>query len=664
MDAIRKRYAELIQLIEKYNYHYYTLNQPLVDDATYDELMIELIGIEQKHPSLKRDDSPAQRVGGFAGETFSKVEHDPAMLSLSNVFTEDDLRDFDQRCKRFLNTSSELRYSVELKFDGLAIEAVYQKGRLVQGSTRGNGFVGEDVSANMATIRRLPVIIKNGSAPEYLSVRGEVFMRHDEFERLNRVRTENDEPLFANPRNAAAGSLRQLDPSISESRDLDIVFYAVGRISSERTMSNHREMYEYLQELNLPVSEHVTFGGLDEAVQFYQYWHENRHILDYDIDGIVVKIEDFGLREQLGATSKAPRWSTAWKFPAKEAITKLQSVDYQVGRSGLITPVANLAPINIGGVIVKRATLHNFDEIKRLDLKIGDAVIVKRAGDVIPKVIDTVIDKRVPDAEAIIPPDHCPSCGSVLKKEDIYIRCVNPDCEAKRFEMLKFFVSRAGMDIEFFGPELMMRLYQKQRVRSIEDIYTLTREDLLSIERMGEKIADKIIDAIENRRSVSLSHFLKSLGIRNVGDHIAKVIARSVRSLNRLRELSIDELMEINEVGPGVAESIYDFFHSDENRAMLARLKEVGLSVEDEMIVETRGDIVDKTFVFTGTLKEITRKEAESLIENAGGRASGSVSKKTDYVVAGESAGSKLEKARELGVSILTEEEFLRMIGR
>lgn len=662
MNRIKKRYDELIELIELYNYHYYHLNQPLVDDAAYDELMIELIEIEQKHPAMKRDDSPAQRVGGFVSETFSKVEHDPPMLSLSNVFKEDDLMDFDQRCKRFLGDTDDIQYSVELKFDGLAVEALFRQGRFMQGSTRGNGFTGEDVSSNMATIRRLPIVLRSGRIPELLSVRGEVFIRHGEFDRLNQLREEAGDPPFANPRNAASGSLRQLDPAISEKRDLDLVIYGIGRIVSDFEIRNQGEMFAFLQEIGMPVSPHIRHGSLEDVVAFYRHWNENRYTLDYDIDGVVIKVEDFGIREKLGSTSKAPRWATAWKFPAKEAITRLNSVDYQVGRSGIVTPVANLSPINIGGVIVKRATLHNFNEIKRLNLGIGDSVTIKRAGDVIPKII-RVVDKRHDDAEEVVPPTACPSCGSTLTREDIYIRCVNPSCEAVLLETLKHFVSKDAMDIEFFGPELIVRLYRAGKVRSAVDILKLTKDDLMQMERMGDKLAEKIIDSIQQRKSVDLSHFLRSLGIRNVGEHIARVIAKSVRGIDRLLELSVEDLMEIDEVGPGVAESVYGFFHAEETRKILDDFRAAGLVIHDEVVDETIMGIENKTFVFTGKLERFSRREAESIVESYGGRAAGSVSGNTDYLVAGEASGTKLERARRLGVTILSEEEFLKMIG-
>jgi DNA ligase (NAD+) len=403
---------------------------------------------------------------------------------------------------------------------------------------------------------------------------------------------------------------------------------------------------------------------METVHEFYRNWMENRHELDFDIDGVVIKIDDFALRERLGSTSKAPRWAAAWKFPAREAITLLASVDFQVGRTGLITPVANLSPINIGGVLVRRATLHNFDEIGRLDLKVGDSVKVIRAGDVIPKVVDVIRGKRPSGAADITPPGACPFCHEPLKREEIYIRCVNPGCEEKKREALKFFVSKDAMDIEFFGPELITRLYRAGKLRSFPDIFRLTREDLLGVERMGGKLADKIIESINGRRTVSLSHFLKSLGIRNVGEHIAKVLAKAVKKLDRFYEMEIDELMKINEVGPGVAESVREFFNNGESAGLVRDMLAAGVDVSEEAgdgpVLEGIGG---KTFVFTGTLQRLSRREAEDLVEKRGGRASGSVSKKTDYVVAGESPGSKADNARKLGVKIISEEEFIRMTG-
>jgi DNA ligase (NAD+) len=660
-NDIGTRYNELCDLIITYNRHYYELSSPLVDDAAYDRLMQELIDLENSHPEIRRDDSPARRVGGFVSAAFSEVAHDPPMLSLGNIFTREELAEFDARCRKNLGAGEELLYSMELKYDGLAVEVVYEKGRLKQGSTRGNGEVGEDVTRNLAVIRTVPRTLQ-GKAPEYLSVRGEVFMRHAEFQKMNKTREESGEPVFANPRNAASGSLRQLDPGITAERDLAVVFYSVGNVSDDCAIHDQKALFEVLPKLGIPVSPHAEVGPLERIGGFYRHWLENRHALDFDIDGIVVKINDFGLRGMLGVTSKAPRWAVAWKFPAREAVTELESVDFQVGRTGIITPVANLHPINIGGVIVKRATLHNFKEVERLGVRIGDTIKVIRSGDVIPKVVEVMKHESSVRGADIVPPLTCPSCGSSLNQEEIYLRCVNPACESKRLETLKFFVSKDGMDVEYFGPELVQRLYNAGKLASIADFYKITKDILLVLDRMGDRLADKIMESINARKRIPLSRFLQSLGIRNVGAHVAGVIAGHVKSLAKLYDMSVDDLMEIREVGPGVAESVHGYFHEQKNRKLIEEMLESGLVVQDEKAVRIADSAVrDKTFVVTGTLSRFSRQEAEDLVKKLGGRAAGSVSGKTDYVVAGESPGSKLAKARELGVKILTEEEFINL---
>ncbi len=664
MSDILARYGELVELLEKYNHYYYDLNRPVVDDAEYDDRMRELVEIERAHPEIKRTDSPSARVGGGISSTFAEVRHDPPMQSLGNILEESEFDDFHARCAKFIDPDEREPYSAELKFDGLAVEIAYEKGRFALGSTRGNGESGEDVSANIATIRRLPRTIEGVKEIPRLTVRGEVFLRHDEFDRINAERAAAGEQPFANPRNAAAGSLRQLDPRVTASRELDLVLYGIGRMEGGEAPASQAGMLALFEKLGLPASPHVAFGDLDAIREFYRYWKENRHTLNFDIDGVVVKINRFEPRERMGSTSKVPRWAAAWKFPAREAVTVLSSVDLQVGRTGVITPVANLHPINIGGVLVKRATLHNFDEIRRLGLKLGDSVKVIRAGDVIPKVTEVLTERRPGDAKEIPLPGSCPSCGSALVKEDIFLRCVNDSCVAKRLEALKYFVSKDAMDIEFFGPELVQRLYDAGRLRTVADIFTLAMKDLVALDRMGEKLAEKILASIDARREIPLSMLLRSLGIRNVGDHVAKVIARAVKKLPRLMDITHEELMEIHEVGPGVADSITAFFGDASTRSLLGSLAGAGVTIRDEPVQdEARDQVKGKTFVVTGTLARYSRDEVESLIERYGGRAAGSVSKKTDYVIAGESAGSKLEKARTLGVRVIDEDEFRKMLG-
>ncbi len=656
---IRGRHGELKALIEKYDHHYYVLNAPLVDDATYDDILRELASLEELHPELKSSESPTEKVGGAPSSSFAEVRHDPPMLSLGNVFSEKDLEEFHARCVKGLG--EEVDYFIELKYDGLAVELLYENGRLVLGSTRGDGEVGEDVTENLASLKSVPKTLAGASPPSRITVRGEIFMRHGEFERINRERAGEGEAPFANPRNAASGSLRQIDPSVTGKRNLDFAPYASGLIEGA-SPATQEELFRLLARSGMPVTERFVVGNVRSAKSFYDHWLEHRHTLDFDIDGIVIKVDRFDARERLGATSRAPRWAVAWKFPAREALTVLESVDLQVGRTGVITPVGNLAPINIGGVIVKRASLHNFDEIKRLGLRLGDTVKVKRAGDVIPKVIEVVHSGGSTRGDITVP-ETCPSCGETLLREDIFIRCVNRHCPGKRLEVLKFFVSKDAMDIEFFGPELVQRLHEAGKLDTIADVFRLTEEDLLKIERMGDIIAGKIIASINGRRRIGLAHFLRSLGIRNVGDHIARVIARAVKGLDRLFEITVEELQSIHEVGPGVAESVYGFFHSD-GKDLVREMMEAGLVVEVEDEADGAADeVTGKTFVFTGSLEKLTRREAEEIVVRLGGRAAGSVSKKTDYVVAGEAAGSKLDKARSLGVKILTEDEFIAMTG-
>ncbi|MCL1911859.1 MAG: NAD-dependent DNA ligase LigA, partial [Leptospirales bacterium] len=641
----------------EYNRHYYELDAPLAEDALYDELMRELIDIERRHPKIRRPDSPSQRVGGSASSSFKEVPHDPPMLSLGNVFSAEELDDFRSRCAQVYSGD----YAVELKYDGLAVELLYLDGVFTQGSTRGNGSVGEDVTANLATVSNLPLRLSGKDVPKEITVRGEVIMTKAEFERLNEARSLNGEQLFANPRNAAAGSLRQLDPSVTGSRELKLYLHGIGKVSPN-IISSEFEMFSRFKDWGLPVPHDFRTGFIDEVKDFYNHYLERRYQLGFDIDGIVVKVNDFAARDEIGYVTKAPKWAAAWKFPAQEALTRLESVDFQIGRTGIVTPVANLAPINIGGVVVRRATLHNFSEIKNLGVHIGDIIKVIRSGDVIPKIIESRPSDSGERIE-IVPPENCPACGSALQKEDIYYRCINKECPAISGGNLKFFVSKDALDIEFFGPELVNRLSDSGKVTSIADIFGITREDLMSVERMGDKMADKVIASIDKRRKLTLSHFLRSLGIRNVGAHIASVIASAAGSLEALKKMEPEDLMAVHEVGPEVARSVYDFFHREETVGIIEAMLNNGVTIIDEQRKENTGSPVSgKTFVITGTLESMGRKEAESLIEKLGGRAAGSVSKKTDFVVAGASSGSKLDKAKELGVKILTEEEFLAVL--
>ena len=658
-ESISAKYARLIAQAQEWNRAYYDLDAPAVDDATYDALMREIASIEEKHPELNKASSVTQKVGGEASAKFAPVKHDPPMLSLGNIFSDSD---FDEFHDRLLKNSGRLllEYAAELKFDGLAVELEYEKGELVRASTRGDGETGEDITENIRTIQDIPHTL-TGTFPSYLSVRGEVYMTHAEFERINREKELIGEPLFANPRNAAAGSLRQLDSSVTASRRLSMVVYALGKVTGGKAPATHRATYDYLRAFGLPLSDKAVFGGPDEVRAFYRNWMENRYTLGFDIDGAVIKLDDLSLRDELGVTSKAPRWAIAWKFPAQEAVTELLSVEHSLGRSGVLTPVANLRPINIGGVVVSRATLHNYKEIERLGVKVGDHVTVIRAGDVIPKITGVVEHVRTGTESAIETPSSCPSCGSTLVQEDIFLRCANQLCSGKQIEKLKYFVSKDAMDMEFVGPELIQRLHDAGKLDRVEQIFAVTKEDLMELDRMGELLADKVLQSIDARRKLPLSRFLRSMGIRSVGDHAAKLLARGVGSLDRFFSVTKDELTVIHEIGPTTADAVLEFFADPATREMTDAMRAHGVVVEDESSMRAEGLFSGQTVVFTGSLRRITRDEAEALVERLGGRASGSVSKKTSLVVAGESAGSKLEKANALGVKVISEDEFFIM---
>ncbi|HNX59983.1 MAG TPA: NAD-dependent DNA ligase LigA, partial [Spirochaetota bacterium] len=570
----------LVSEYNEYNRQYYDMDSPAVDDATYDALVLKIREIEESNPEIAEKGSALSRVGGSVSEKFSPVRHDPPMLSLANIFDENDLDDFCLRTAKVTGVN-DLMYSAELKYDGLAVEVVYEKGRLIQASTRGDGSTGEDITENIRMIKSLPHELGGKNIPDYLSVRGEVYMNHVELEKINNEREKNGETLFANTRNAAAGSLRQLDPEIVKNRNLSIVLYGMGKVSGI-TIKSQKELMDRFVEWGIPNPPHIAFGDRNDVAEFYRYWNENRYTLGFDIDGVVLKINDLSIRESAGFTSKAPRGAVAWKFPAREAITELMSVEASLGRTGVITPVANLSPINIGGVLVKRATLHNYREIERLNVMIGDHVKVIRAGDVIPKIVESMIDKRTGKETKIIVPDKCPSCGSDLIQEDIFLRCGNSSCEGKKYERLLYFVSKDGMDIEYFGPELVRRLYDANKISAPADIFAVKKEDLLELERMGDILAEKIIASIDARREVELFRFIRSLGIRNVGDHVAKILSRSFGSYNRLKNASTEELQSVHEIGPGGAESIRNFFDDAEQVMAAEKMFSYGVKVKEE----------------------------------------------------------------------------------
>ena len=657
------RHQELCRLIHHHNYLYHVLDCPEIGDADYDRLFRELQDLEKRFPELATPDSPTRRVGAPPLARFAPAPHAIPMLSLDNAFTEGDLRDFDARVRRALKVTEAIDYFCELKLDGLAVSLRYEDRRLTLGATRGDGSTGETITDNLRTVRAIPLLLHD-DAPDLLEARGEVYMNLKEFRALNAQREEDGEPVFANPRNAAAGSLRQLDSAITARRPLTMACYGMGAGAQGR-FQRHSQMLETLRAWGFKVNlEYCRKAcGVEEVVAFYREVQEKRDQFPFEIDGVVIKVDRLDWQETLGATTHAPRWAIAWKFPPRRAQTRIRAVRLQVGRTGAITPVAELEPVRLSGVTVSNASLHNWDEIARKDIRTGDQVIVERAGDVIPYVVAALPELRS-GAETPIPlPVNCPVCGSpaVRLKDEVVPRCQGMDCPARLREALRHFVARDAMDIEGLGGRTIDQLLGQKLVASVADLYTLQRGTLLQLERMGETLADKLLNAIEASKKRPLPKVLNALGIRHVGTHLARVLAEHYRSLEALAEAGSDELQAIHEVGPEVAESVTTFFQAPHNRELMERLKQLNV-LPDPKSGETGSAFSGKTFVFTGTLTRMTRPEAEELVRAHGGRAAGTVSKKTSYVVAGSDAGSKLDKARALGLAVLDEAQFMTML--
>jgi DNA ligase (NAD+) len=661
------RVSELREALHHHNYRYYVLDDPEVSDAEYDRLMQALIRLEEAHPQLSRTDSPSARVGAPPLTKFDSFVHSIAMLSLDNAFNDSDILEFDRRVKRNLDSDSEIQYTAEPKLDGVAVELVYQEGRLVAASTRGDGITGELITANVSTIGAVPLVLQAGNdqqLPSRLEVRGEVFIGIEAFKQLNQERIEQELPPFANPRNSAAGSLRQLDSKITASRPLDIFFYGVGMITGT-DFKSHWDLLQSLKawgfKINPLIQPRVT---VPELLKFHQKLSETRHRLPYDIDGMVVKVDSLRLQQQLGATARSPRWAIAYKFPALQETTVLKSIEMQVGRTGALTPVAHLAPVNVGGVTVSRATLHNEDEIEKKDIRIGDTVLVQRAGDVIPEVVKVISSQRSGAERKFAMPGTCPVCGSsVVRTEgEAAVRCINASCSAQVKERIKHFASKGAFDIDGLGRKLVNQLVEKKMASSYADLFKLESESLAALDRMGEKSAENLMNAIETSKKISFARFLYALGIRHVGEHVALLLAGEFNSLKQLIDCTEDHLTAIEGVGPVVARSIAEFFRQDQNIAVVHDLINSGVQITFEHSAKT-DDLAGKTFVLTGTLELMTRRQAKEMIEAAGGKVTGSVSRNTDYVVAGDSPGSKLAKAQELGVEILDEAAFKELLS-
>ncbi|MFA4906343.1 MAG: NAD-dependent DNA ligase LigA [Candidatus Margulisiibacteriota bacterium] len=653
----KKRIEKLRQQIHHHDYLYYVLDKPEISDAEYDKLFRELQDLEKRNPGLVTPDSPTQRVGGEPLKSFKTVTHKTPLLSLDNAMNEEELLEFDRRVREGLD-KDQIDYVCELKIDGLAITLTYKKGKFVVGSTRGDGVHGEDVTHNLKTIKSIPLVL-----PEEidLEVRGEVYLPYDEFVKLNEEREEADEPKFANPRNAAAGAIRQLDPKITAARPLDIFVY-FGRLAHKQPKT-HLETLGHLKELGFKVNPNIKLcQGIEEVQKYVKHWEAAREKIKYEIDGIVVKVNNLVDQEKLGFTSRAPRWAAAFKYPPMQAVTIIEDIQVQVGRTGAITPVAHLKPVHLAGVMVKRATLHNEDEIKRKDIKIHDHVVVQRAGEVIPEVVKVVKDKRTGHEKTFHMPKTCPVCGSELYRPEgeAITRCINAACPAQVMGKIIHFCTREAMDIEHVGPALVEQLVEAKLVKDVADLYKLEKKDILKLERFAEKSAQNVIDSIAASKDRPFDRFVYALGIRLVGRHVATLLAQHYDSVDDLYDVKPIELEKIPGIGPKVAEVVSRFFSKKENRHLIEELRKAGVRVKAE---KARGPqpLKGKTFVFTGGLETITRPEAEDMVRNLGGHPSSSVSKETDYVVAGTEPGSKFAKAKKLGVKIISEQEFKKL---
>jgi len=665
-ENIKKKIQELIEKINLFDYQYYVLDNPSVSDFEYDKIFRLLVDLENEYPELIQPDSPTQRVGGEALEAFETVIHRQAMLSLNNAFEEDELIAFDKRIKDAIGVD-EIEYAVEPKFDGLAITLTYDNGIFIQGATRGDGYTGENVTHNLKTIRSIPTKLNHPNPPKLLEVRGEILMLKKDFELLNQTQESLGEKKFANPRNAAAGSLRQLDPRITAKRPLTFFSYGLGVCEPNLNLKTHIETIQLLKQFNLPISDlSASVKGVQGLKSFYEKVLKLRDSLAYDIDGVVYKVNSFNYQNELGFVSRAPRWAIAHKFPAEEALTEILDINVQVGRTGAITPVARLKPVFVGGVTVTNATLHNEDEMIRKDVHIGDIVSVRRAGDVIPEIVRVLIDKRPKAIKKFKMPTICPECGSPLTRidDEAVIRCSGGlICPAQQKQSIIHFASRKAMDIEGLGDKSIEQLVTVGLIHELPDIYKLELEQLINLDRMAEKSAQNLLDAIEKSKNTTLPRFIYALGIRNVGESTAKDLASFYGDLDEIMKQTEDNLQLVPDIGPTVAKSISDFFKQNKNRELIQSLRKLGINWPKHDIKKSiSGIFAGKTFVLTGTLPTMSREKAKSIIEMNGGKVAGSVSKKTDYVVAGSDAGSKLTTAQELGIKVISQDELLELM--
>lgn len=656
MEHIKEEIFKLVALLNKYSYDYYVEDNPQISDTEYDTLYKQLEKLEQEYPEFILDNSPTQRVGDRVLDEFEKVIHKVPMLSLSNTFSIEDLRDFDSRISK-LSSDDSIEYICELKIDGLAISINYENGKLVSAATRGDGMVGENVTENIKTIFSIPKTLKTKKSFE---VRGEVYLPKKSFELLNKEREENNEVLFANPRNAAAGSLRQLDSKITAKRRLSAFIYSV---VGDENINSQKMALTVAADLGLPVNPNFKLcKTIDEVVDYIMYWEEHKQDLPYEIDGIVIKVNSYSLQEEIGSTQKSPRWATAYKFPEEELATKLLDIELSVGRTGIITPVAVLNPINISGSTVSKASLHNKDIIDELDIHIGDMVVVKKAGEIIPKVVRVVKELRLANSEKYVMPNICPSCKSktFTKEGDPFTRCLNLDCPEQNIRKIIHFASREALNIEGLGDKVVATLYEKGIIKHTIDLFSLDRNKLVELERMGDKSVDNLLNAIENSKQSSLDKVIFALGILNVGKKAGKILAEYYKNLTNFSKATVDELLELPDIGLITAESIVDYLSNDNNLRFINELIEIGMNPQYEIQNKNTDNIFSgKTIVLTGKLVELTRNEAKEYLERFGAKVTGSVTSKTDYVIAGEKAGSKLAKAEQLGIQVLSEDEFI-----
>lgn len=659
MDNIQSRVNELHDLLNQYGYEYYVQDNPSVPDSEYDKLLRELIDIEEAHPEFKSPDSPTVRVGGEVQSSFEKVNHDTPMLSLGNAFNEQELRRFDQRIREQV---SSVEYMCELKIDGLAVSLKYVEGRFVQGLTRGDGTTGEDITENLRTIHAIPLKINE---PLSFEVRGEAYMPRSSFIRLNEEKEKNEEQPFANPRNAAAGSLRQLDPKLAAKRKLSVFLYSVNDFTDFDATTQSGALDE-LDRLGFKTNhERMRVGDIEGVLEYIEKWTKQREQLSYDIDGIVIKVNDIEQQDEMGYTQKSPRWAIAYKFPAEEVVTTLQDIELSIGRTGVVTPTAILDPVRVAGTTVSRASLHNEDLIHERDIRIGDSVVVKKAGDIIPEVVKSITERRPEGTLPYSMPTHCPSCDHELVRieGEVALRCINPKCQAQLVEGLIHFVSRQAMNIDGLGTKIIQQLYHHNVIKDVADIFYLTEDDLLPLERMGSKKVENLLKAIEDAKANSLEHLLFGLGIRHLGVKASQVLAEKYETMDRLLEVTEEELINIHDIGDKLAQSVVTYLENEDIKALIEKLKYKNVNMVYNGIktsdIEGHPDFKDKTIVLTGKLQQLTRKEASAWLELQGAKVTSSVTKKTDLVIAGEDAGSKLTKAEKFGTEIWTEEQFV-----